>query len=165
MAHSNCYTEQIIPQRFIIHVSYSSNRDEILSNGLLSKKALHSIKESKGVFAHNDMCPNEDWYPYTLDKWELKVGIHFSLFDMYDYWVIDTSMLPNNWFVDTIGEIDFLRNRRDFHLTKGLYIMTKEDVPRNAIKLYKFQTDEYWEQKGFGAHHFQSKMMFRPFKF
>ena len=159
----NPYSVKISPKKFIVHVSCSSNRKTINSQGITAKIALHKFMQ-KGVFAHNSMHPDLHWYP--LNSYEdIGGGSVFSKLDMYDFWVIDTSIASNNWFLDTIGENDFLKIRRDFHLTKGLYIMTKEDVPRNAIKLYKFQTDEYWDQKGYGAHHFQSKKRFRPLEF
>jgi hypothetical protein len=153
MERTNSYKQQITPNRFIAHVSCSSNRTEILSNGILASKALNNISESYGVFAHDSMTPTEDWYPFTLERWESINGLNYSLLDKYDYWVIDTHRIKNIWFNDDIATKDFGH--------PNLYIMTKENIPSTAIKLYKFQQELFWEKKGIGAVHFCSKPRFR----
>lgn len=154
---SNPYSVKLKPQRFIIHVSSSINREAINDHGIIAKQALNEVA-SKGVFAHNSMNPDYFWFPFIFNDY---TG-NYSELDDYDFWVIDTHKTDNTWFIDTCGVEDFLVNING--ASKQLYIMTKTNISREAITLYKFQTDCYWEYKGNGAIHFRSKPRFRAFE-
>lgn len=107
------HNSRIKPDRYVYHFSNKENRQDILKNGLIPK----SHKSSTNWKHSNDLA-----YPPAIfainhqsDNWR----------DDMDKWKIDTSMLPNKWWMDL-----------NFYKRKDV-VMTFDSIPLSCIELCK----------------------------
>ena len=147
------YTQRITPEQHIYHISYRKNRESILRDGLKANSN-ENIGYSNAVFAHNCTFPTIDWYPCVIDHymWNWKDGEGFINMDptskelivafkeMYDIWRIDSVKLKKQWFIDTVGELEF---KGSLYKQKKLYILCFGDIPVECIQLCPELKTEY----------------------
>lgn len=155
---------KITPHRYVIHVSHPYFRESIDRKGLLKNGTEGIIPE--GVYAHNLLVkPNYDWFPFVL-KFEcdsfLSSITNEGPLRLYDYWVIDTHAIDNDWYIDYCALSDF--GDDTCYNTFSMFIYSDKDVPRSAIKLFRFQNEMRWDYKGVdGAYHFRGLDEFREY--
>lgn len=64
------YTTPVNVSRYVYHISYQSNRQSILKNGLKANSKPNTIGYLNAVFAHNCNFLDLNWYPLALDHYE-----------------------------------------------------------------------------------------------
>ena len=156
--------KKIKPNRFLFHVSHPSNRLAILKNGLLVLNKKDSLIPN-GIYAHNTIQePNFSWYPFAfIGEYDNSLFQDLCPVKHYDYWRIDTSLLPNEWYLDHAASDDYqlIYNSNPKHL----FTYSTENIPLFALQLFKFQKEEYRLIIGNqGAVHFSNLKEFRRFK-
>jgi hypothetical protein len=114
--------ERIIPQRYVWHVSETSNRSPILSHGLR-----HDFSHHDAIFANNQSMNIRHFFPFCLD-------LDFDERDLrdYDYWRIDTLKIKTNWFIDP----NMLRASEEINLNKEFFVVTESSIPSEALDLF-----------------------------
>lgn len=148
------YSEHIQTNRYLYHLTYKKHRDSIDQYGLKANTTMdkpYAVKYENAVFAHNSDLITLDWYPLTMDynQWdywgkfdriisfpEEDGAIADAFSKTYDIWRIDTKRFTAKWFIDEIGERDF---KGSFFKKKGLYVVTFESIPREAIEFCKLE--------------------------
>jgi hypothetical protein len=140
------YTLPVRTNRFLYHVSYSSNRESIFKKGLIGcPKKINDF--TNAIFAHNSSIPDYGWYPFCFDVgWEWDYSVKFDdpvddfAYQMekngYDFWRIDTWQLKNKWFLDDIGMDDFYEGSQ-----YPLFVVTFENIPPTVLKRYKIHAE------------------------
>lgn len=135
------FDQPIKTRRFVYHVSYWGFRKSISKYGLLLHGKYGRYDES-AIFANNSPYPRYHWYPFVLDGWDWSVGEKFSFLNeeshdwfirhasYYDFWQIDTKAIPNQWYRDDATDLDI-----------AFPVVTFENIPPHALKLYKLQND------------------------
>jgi len=123
----------IIPSRYICHVTSPENRDSINKNGLLPSLGFRAVFKGK-IFANNGAFPSNNWYPFNIDFLDdcLMGNVSDDLDFLewagkYDIWMIDTLKIKNLWYCDS----------PDWCIEPCLQIFTEEAIPRSALKLFK----------------------------
>jgi len=111
-------TPEISPMRFVYHLTDSKNRLSIARLGLQI-----TTSRSRAIYANNQhYLDYMTFYPFYLYS-----GHPFEI----DIWRIDTSLINAKWHIDP-----FL-----FHVkTKDCnapYILTKQNIPPSALRLFK----------------------------
>lgn len=125
------------PDRFVWHLTLGmeSRRENILTNGLLP---LHGM-----VFANTNCYAVEEMWYWSFD-YLYDVSLHTELqLDLQcykvccsiDFWRIDTQKLECKWYLDQ--NLSYSSN----------YICTPQNIPTNAIELYKFDLKKYRKLK------------------
>ena len=114
--------ERVIPQRYVWHVSETSNRSSILSHGLR-----HDFSHHDAIFANNQSMNIRHFFPFCLDS-EFREN---DLFD-YDFWRIDTSKVKANWFVDP----NMMKASEEINLCNEFYVVTETSFPLEAMDLF-----------------------------
>jgi hypothetical protein len=156
--------KKITTNRFLFHVSHPSNRTSILKNGLVVYQKSNSLIPN-GIYAHNTIQePNFSWYPFAfIGEYDHSLFQDLCPVKHYDYWRIDTSLLPNEWYLDHAATDDYQLIYKTN--TKNLFTYSPENIPLFALKLFKFQKEEYKLIKGIqGAIHFSNIKEFRRFE-
>ena len=105
------HNSRVKPDKYVYHFSNKENRQDILKNGLLPKshksstnwKHVNDLAYPPAIFAIN----------HPTDNWR----------DDMDKWKIDTSILPNKWWMDL-----------NFYKRKDV-VMTFDSIPLNCIEL------------------------------
>ena len=140
------YTLPVRTNRFLYHVSCSSNRESILKMGLIgSPKKINDF--TNAIFAHNSAIPDYGWYPFCFDVgWEWDYSVEFDdpiddfAYQMekngYDFWRIDTWQLKNKWFLDNIGMDDLYEGSK-----YPFFVVTFENIPPTVLKRYKIHAE------------------------
>lgn len=140
------YQKKVVPRRYVYHVSYKANRSSILNNGLIGSNCT-TIKYRNAIFAHNAITPDYSWFPFCWDvcyDWDFNVKFKNPNLDFahnlsrygYDFWQIDTKMLPHEWFVDTPAQDEFLDGSK-----YPFFIVTFGRIPPGALQLYKLHLE------------------------
>lgn len=117
---------KIKPNKYVFHKTNNLNRDDILRYGLIPSVGECYVDYNGGecipaVFVTNS--DNEDeWFDTTYDD---------------DVWVIDTSNLKNNFFVD-----NNFKNLRHPEFGSYKHLVTFEEIPPTNLKLYYSGTSE-----------------------
>ena len=156
--------KKITTNRFLFHVSHPSNRTSILKNGLVVNQNSNSLIPN-GIYAHNTIQePNFSWYPFAfMGEYDNSLFQDLCPVKQFDYWRIDTSLLPNEWYLDYAATNDYqmIYNTNP----RNLFIYSPENIPLFALKLFKFQKEEHRLIKGNqGTIHFSNLKEFRRFK-
>lgn len=110
------YTKRVKPRQFVYHSTTAKNRADILEKGLICSDSSKNwgtgqIYYDPAIFVVNN---KKDYMLY------------YHTFD-YDIWQIDTTKCNNKWYIDFN-----LHNEHDILQT---YLMTYEDIPKDAIRL------------------------------
>lgn len=100
-------------------------------------EGLHgSDKGLRGVWANNQLENIFRLYPMTIDAIGMDNIDLLHWIYSHDVWRIDTTAFNATWYIDP-----------NFMLTEGEYIreyvFTESSVPPHALKLYRFNLDEY----------------------
>lgn len=119
--------KQIIPNKYIYHVSNPIFRNKIKKHGLIPRGKSEGWLEDtpirgKVIFATNSEDP-EDWFNSTYDD---------------DIYQIDTSKIDNKWYEDPnfidVPIVKFDKQGNKYN-SEYYHIYTRELIPLNAIKL------------------------------
>lgn len=103
--------ERVKPDEFVYHTSLSKNRKSILKNGLIPKtneKWGEDLAYPPAIFAIRE----------GFQYWRSEIGSE------KDVWKIDTSNLPNQWWID-------------LNINDGHAIMTFDPIPPKYLELIK----------------------------
>jgi hypothetical protein len=105
------HNTRIKTDRYVYHFSNKSNRQEILKDGIKAR----NHKQSTNWKGSNDLAypPAVFAINHPSDNWR----------DDMDKWRIDTSMIPNKWWMDL-----------NFHKREDV-VMTFDSIPLSAIEL------------------------------
>ena len=105
------HSPQIIPNRFLYHVSPREKREKIIHLGLLPHRYQNA------VFANNmDIDYLHYFYPFCFDQWTARIFEH-------DIWIIDTSKFDSHWHIDP-------------YMAQGPdYVCTQQNIPAYALRL------------------------------
>lgn len=155
--------KKIKPNRFLFHVSHPSNRLAILKNGLLVLNKKDSLIPN-GIYAHNtNQEPNFSWYPFAfIGEYDNSLFQDLCPVKHYDYWRIDTSLLPNEWYLDHAATDDY--QLIYYSNPKHLFVYSLEKIPVNALKLFRFQQEKHVQYLGEnGVLHVRNSKEFRQF--
>ena len=128
------------PNRFVFHVASKGCRESILEKGLIGQFFVRDTAIRK-LYVHNMALPKTRaeffWkvYPFCF------IGMPDGPPEDYDYWVIDTQQLKNEWFVDQLmledcGQPPFTDNFR------GRYLYTIDKIPAWAITRFEINLDQ-----------------------
>lgn len=140
------YTLPVKTNRYVFHVSCSSNRESIAKKGLIGcPKKINGY--TNAIFAHNSAIPDYSWYPFCFDvTWDWDYRIQFDdptdafAYQMeangYDFWRIDTWQLNNKWFLDNIGMDDFYGGSQ-----YPLFVVSFQNIPPYALQRFKFHPE------------------------
>ena len=114
--------ERVIPQRYVWHVSETSNRSSILSYGLR-----HDFSYHDAIFANNQSMNIRHFFPFCLDS-------DFAERDLrdYDFWRIDTLKIKTNWFIDP----NMLRASEEINVSNKFYVVTETTFPVDVLDLF-----------------------------
>lgn len=155
--------KKITTNRFLFHVSHPSNRSSILKEGLVVHQKTNSLIPN-GIYAHNAIQePNFSWYPFSFfGEYNSNDLLGICPLKFYDYWRIDTSLLPNEWYLDHAATEDYkLINHTD---PKNLFTYSPHNIPISALKLYRFQQEKLKQISGVnGVLHFISIKPFQKY--
>jgi len=147
------YSTEILPDRFVYHVTLQDLRSTILKEGIKAHSS-QTINYHNAVFAHNSPIVTMQWYPFVLDHYDWRLIYDEEPFPVpndteilkevieqyYDIWAIDTQLLKRKWYIDGVGEKEF---GCSLFKKEGLYIMSQGDIPSNAI----FRCEPNFERK------------------
>jgi hypothetical protein len=127
--------EEVLPNKYIWHLSSPKNRESILKNGILCNI------EHYAVFANNLSLSKKNiqlCWPVPIDRYEYPHGLSKlkDLFNCFDFWKIDTTKIDFIWKVDPILRNDFSAYKLR---TPLVYICTKNNIPPYAIELGKIK--------------------------
>jgi len=137
------YSTEILPDRFVYHVTLQDLRSTILKEGIKAHSS-QTINYHNAVFAHNSPIVTMQWYPFVLDHYDWRLIYDEEPFPIptdtailkevieqyYDIWAIDTELLKRKWYIDEIGEQEF---EGSWCKKEGLYVMSYGDIPPEAI--------------------------------
>ena len=121
--------EEITPDKYVIHSSNPSNRENISITGLQT-----SLGECYMIYADSNYGEDEECVPAIFATNSIKKKDMFDSTYDDDIWVIDTERAGVQWY-------------RDAHFEGGDYkhIVTFEDIPVDAVKLiYKGSGGDTW---------------------
>ncbi|MFA9212144.1 MAG: hypothetical protein ACEQR5_09970 [Moraxellaceae bacterium] len=155
--------KKITTNRFLFHVSHPSNRLAILKNGLVVLNKKDSLIPN-GIYAHNTIQePNFSWYPFAfIGEYDNSLFQDLCPVKHYDYWRIDTSLLPNEWYLDhaAIDDYQLIYNANPKHL----FVYSSENIPVKALKLFRFQQEKHVQYiSENGVLHIRNSKEFRVF--
>ena len=169
---SGNYRKRIKTQRFLYHFTRNYSRSEINQKGLIGSSS-KVIGYNNAVFAHNDSLPDSSWYPFCFDEcWNWgpyyenidNFEVYCQIMD-YDFWRIDTWKIKNTWFIDNVAASNFNTGKDPRNIDLKLYVVTFEDIPRNALKLFKFQEPFTRYLREANSAHVNVFSAFREYKF
>lgn len=111
--------EEITPDKYVVHSSNPSNRENISITGLQT-----SLGECYMIYADSNYGEDEECVPAIFATNSIKKKDMFDSTYDDDIWVIDTERAGVQWY-------------RDAHFEGGDYkhIVTFEDIPVDAVKL------------------------------
>ena len=121
--------EEITPDKYVVHSSNPSNRENISITGLQT-----SLGECYMIYADSNYGEDEECVPAIFATNSIKKKDMFDSTYDDDIWVIDTERAGVQWY-------------RDAHFEGGDYkhIVTFEDIPVDAVKLiYKGSGGDTW---------------------
>ena len=133
----------IKPDRYMWHLTRESCRDSISKFGL--ERRLCGDKPlcgDNGIWAHNNIIHINQFYPMTWD------GIYSNAnYRDFDFWRIDTKLCNSNWKMDpymTPLKLNYKTNEWRYAIK---YLVTKDSIPPEALKLYQFPQDGYYDDE------------------
>ena len=106
----NLLLKRVKPPKFVYHVAEKDNKKSILKNGLIPKMNDED---------YGDCNYNKPFIFATIDKNRLVI-----YGDIYDVWIIDTSLITNKWFID----FNYANSSNINH------IITENSIPPIALK-------------------------------
>lgn len=110
----NLLLKRVKPPKFVYHVAKKDIKKSILKNGLIPKQ-----NDDYGDFSYN-----KPFIFASIDKNRL-----FIRGNEYDVWAIDTTLIPNKWFIDFnfagFSEIN--------------HIITENSIPPSALKCISYE--------------------------
>lgn len=121
--------EEIIPDKYVVHSSNPSNRENISTTGLQT-----SLGECYLIYADSNYGENDECVPAIFATNSIKKKDLFDSTYDDDIWVIDTERANVQWY-------------KDAHFDGGdtKHIVTFEDIPVDAIRLiYKGTGGDTW---------------------
>ena len=124
--------EEITPDKYVVHSSNPSNRENISITGLQT-----SLGECYMIYADSNYGEDEECVPAIFATNSIKKKDMFDSTYDDDIWVIDTERAGVQWY-------------RDAHFEGGDYkhIVTFEDIPVDAVKLiYKGSGGDTWNHR------------------
>ena len=156
--------KRIQTKKYLWHVSSPLYRYSINEMGIITNDSWTYLP---AVFANNMLYPDfgifmRFWDDYTFDIFDNPsfedVAIYFGL----DFWQIDTDLYKGHWFLDHVYELDYCgRQGMDY------YVYTYNNIPRNAIKLFRYRKPKHYFYEGSveGVAHSCFTSTFYEFKF
>lgn len=121
--------EEIIPDKYVVHSSNPSNRENISTTGLQT-----SLGECYLIYADSNYGEDDECVPAIFATNSIKKKDLFDSTYDDDIWVIDTERANVQWY-------------KDAHFDGGdtKHIVTFEDIPVDAIRLiYKGTGGDTW---------------------
>lgn len=121
--------EEITPDKYVVHSSNPSNRENISTTGLQT-----SLGECYLIYADSNYGENDECVPAIFATNSIKKKDLFDSTYDDDIWVIDTERANVQWY-------------KDAHFDGGdtKHIVTFEDIPVDAIRLiYKGTGGDTW---------------------
>jgi hypothetical protein len=121
--------DEITPDKYVVHSSNPSNRDNISTTGLQT-----SLGECYLIYADSNYGEDDECVPAIFATNSIKKKDLFDSTYDDDIWVIDTERANVQWY-------------KDAHFDGGdtKHIVTFEDIPENAVRLiYKGTGGDTW---------------------
>jgi hypothetical protein len=135
--------EQTSPCRFVWHVRKKNLNDDlyVAAYGL-------NYKKNFIVLANNRCWSFENMFPYFQDfKKANKNDLNFrdAILEDYSFWRIDTAISSCDWYVDPFLKENLNKAGLSNAHAKN-YILTLDNIPTEALKLFSFNNTIYAER-------------------
>lgn len=130
--------KEVKPDRFLWHVTWGHTSSDLS----IAQIGLRKPKDY-AVFAHNQLTDFNDMYPYFMDCWDFDnrlVRTEYSPFYNYSFWRIDTKIAKVPWYIDPYCASEPFIDQ-PLH-----YLCTPNPIPKEALKLFKFDLKCYVER-------------------
>ena len=142
-------SENIIPNRYVWHISYPCYRNSILNKGIIPEKGKTGL-----VFVNNQIEDPHLLWPIAYDDKPLWYGWDVygeeELFSAYDFWRIDCRITGfNGYKIDPYLPAQEVRwGWRDVARDE-YYLCRQGAISSNAIKLFKYRPKSFKKLKLF----------------